>query len=132
MKTPDTSVRISQAAASTVAASATAVVSEPPLPSVVTSLDVGIDALESGDDHDLALLQGLEDTLAGDSGDPSASVRRIGEDPRLGPGETDRGDAPVVQGHRQERHRDALPCGQQHVHLPRVGCTAHLGSQIEE
>jgi hypothetical protein len=57
VKTPATSVKISQASAPRAAASATAVVSEPPRPSVVTSCGRGRDALEAGDEHDLVRVE---------------------------------------------------------------------------
>ena len=48
---------------------ATALVSEPPRPSVEMRLSLGLDALEAGDDGDLALLEARSDLVARHVGD---------------------------------------------------------------
>ena len=103
---------------------ATAVVSEPPRPSVVTLRGVLRDALEAGDQHDLVLLERRPDAVGAHVEDPRLGVRVVGDDPRLRAGQRDRPVAEVVDRHRAQRARDPLAGGQQHVHLARVGRAA--------
>jgi hypothetical protein len=57
----------------------------------------------------------------------------VRDDARLRAGEADRGHAARVQRHSQERHRDALARGEQHVELaPRrtIGDATREGQQL--
>ena len=79
---------------------------------------LGGDALEAGDDRDPARRERLADPVALDLEDLRLAVLRVGDDPGLRTGEGDRRDAELLDRHAQQRHRDALTRGEQHVHLP--------------
>jgi len=66
-------------------------------------------------------VEGLTDALGGDLGDPRLRVGAVGADRRLKSRERARLEAQAVQRHGQERDRDLLARGQQHVHLARLG-----------
>ena len=53
----------------------------------------------------------------------------VGDDPGLGPGEAHRVDPEIDDRHAQQRHRDALTGGEQHVHLPAVRILGHIVGQ---
>ena len=75
------------------------------------------DALEAGDDADLAGGERLADPIALDLEDLGLAVCRVGDDPDLAAGEALGVDAEVGERHAQQRHRHPLAGGQQHVHL---------------
>ena len=121
---PRTSVKIWQRFAPSRAASATAVVSVPPRPSVVISsspIACGAEPLEAGDDDDLAVLELLVDAARLDVRDARLAVAAVGGDARLRAGEADRRNAERVQRHRDERGALVLAGGEQHVELAQVG-----------
>ena len=95
----------------------TAVVSEPPRPSVVISL-LGGHALEAGDDGDLARRRAPSRTRSPlHLEDLGLAVDGVGDDADLAAGEADGVDAEVGERHAQQRHGLALAGGEQHVHL---------------
>jgi hypothetical protein len=59
-------------------------------------------------------------------------VRAVGDHARLRPGERPRLHAEVRDRHRQQRHRDPFPGGEQHVKLARGRQRAHLVGQVNE
>ena len=127
---PRTSVKIWQRSAPRRAASATAVVSLPPRPSVVMSALVSSSgrrrrrgaALEAGDDHDLALVELAPDAGRLDARDPGLAVAAVGRDPGLRAAQADRRDAERVERHRDERRALVLAGREEHVELALVGC----------
>ena len=129
---PSTSVKISQTSASRAAAKATAVVSEPPRPSVVISLVVPAHALEAGHDRDVALVQRRADPVRVDVDDPGLAVDAVGDHAGLGAGEGLGGGAELVDGHGQQGHGDAFAGGEQHVHFAGRGGVGHLGGEVQE
>ncbi len=78
---------------------------------------VGRDALEAGDDDDLALRERLANAVGTHLGDLGLAVHRVGHDADLRAGERDRVLALGDDRHREQRDRDLLAGGQQHVHL---------------
>ena len=64
--------------------------------------------------------------------DARVDVTIVGDDARLAAGEADRVAAELADGHRQQRHRDALAGGQQHVELAPVGVGRDLLGEAEE
>jgi hypothetical protein len=78
------------------------------------------DTLEPGDEDDLLVVQRLVDTRSAHLHDLGLAVRAVGEDPRLRAGERDRLLPEVVDRHRAERVRDALPDRHEHVVLTRM------------
>ena len=78
-------------------------------------------ALEACDDHDAAVVQLLTDPGRLDAGDARAAERAVGQDARLRPGQADRVNAPVMQGHDEQRRADQLARGHQQVQLARIG-----------
>ena len=90
------------------------------------------DALVAGDDDDPALLQLLDDAHRPDLEDARVGVRAVGDDAALRAGEADRLDAARVERHPQERHRDPLARGEQHVELATVRVGAHLAGEAEQ
>ena len=77
-------------------------------------------SLEARHQHDVVLLQRRSDAIGAHVEDARAGVRGVGDDPRLRARQRDRAVAEVVDRHRAQRAGDALPGGQQHVHLARV------------
>ena len=67
-----------------------------------------------------ARVERLVDAAAAHLDDARPAVARVGDDPRLRSGERDRLAAEVVDRHREERDRDPLARGEQHVELARV------------
>ena len=78
-------------------------------------------ALIAGDDHDLAARELVLDAERPDLDDARVDVAVVGDDARLAAGEADRVAAQLADGHREQRHRDALAGGEQHVELAPVG-----------
>ena len=93
---------------------------------------VGRHALEAGDDRDLALGQRLADALAAHLDDLRLAVLGVGDDAGLAAGEAHRGLAEILDGHRQQRHRDALARGEQHVHLAAAGVAGDVVGEADE
>jgi len=56
----------------------------------------------------------------------------VGDDAGLAAGEADRIAAQLSNRHRQQRHRDALAGGQQHVELAPIGIGRDLLRELEE
>ncbi len=79
------------------------------------------DALEAGDDDDVALAECRHDAARGDVDDAGVAVGAGGDHARLRAGERSRGRAEVVDGHREEGRAHALAGRQQHVEFPRTG-----------
>ena len=128
-------MKIWQRSAPSRAASATAVVSEPPRPRVVVSALLGVGtalALEAGHDDHLAGVELLVDAGRIHGGDPGLAVAAVGRDAGLGAGQADRRDAERVEGHRQERGALVLAGREEHVELARVRLVGDRGGQGEE
>ena len=89
-------------------------------------------ALEAGHDRDRAVGQRAGDAARLDVDDPRPAVRRVGDHARLRPGERARLEAEGSDRHRQQRHRDPLAGGQQHVEFARGRQRAHLAGQVHE
>ncbi len=117
VKTPGTSVKISQASAPSAAASATAVVSEPPRPRVVTSCVDVETPWKPGDEHDPVLGECLADPAGPHLDDLRLRVGPVGDDPGLRARERDGLVAEIVNRHRAERVRDPLAGRDEHVVL---------------
>ena len=92
----------------------------------------GRDALEAGDEDDLALVERLVDPLRADLDDLRLRVRRVGDDPRLRAGQRDRLVAEVLDRHLGQRARDALADGDQHVHRARLRPVGDPVRQVDE
>ena len=75
------------------------------------------DALEAGDDRDLAARDRRGDPVGAHADDPRVAVARVGEDAGLRAGQRDGRQAALEQRHRQQRDRDLLTRGEQHVGL---------------
>ena len=132
VKTPATSVLISHTVAPSSAASATAVVSEPPRPSVVTSMRITRDALEPGDQDDPVLIERSADPVRAHLEDPGLRVGRVGDDAGLRAGQGHSVVAHVVDRHRAERAGDALADREQHVHLALVRAIRDLVRHLDQ
>ena len=59
-------------------------------------------------------------------------VALVGRDAALRAGERDGGRAAILKRQRQERHRDALARGEQHVELALIGLGGDLARQVDE
>ena len=77
-------------------------------------------ALEPGHDHDVSLLQCLEDAAGSDVDDLGPAMGGVGDDPRLRARVRSGGKACGVDGQGQQRHGDALSRREQQVQLPGV------------
>ena len=93
---------------------------------------VGRHALEAGDDRDLARRERVADAVGPDLDDLGLAVLGVGDDPGLAPGEAHRGLAEVLDRHREQRHRDALARGEQHVHLAAAGPAGDVVGEAHE
>ena len=148
---PRTSVKIWQRSAPRRAASATAVVSEPPRPRVVISaawIRAGLllsarrrsavvgralaHALEAGHDHDPARRELGADAARVDVGDPGAAIAAVGGDAGLRAGQRDCRDAERVQRHRHQGRALVLARREEHVHLARVRFVGDRGGERDQ
>ena len=93
---------------------------------------LGRDALETGDEDDLAVVHGLLDARRVDVEDARLHVHRIGDDAGLRAREAHGVVAEAVDGHGQQGAADAFAGGEEHVHLAfgRVG--SDLAGELEE
>ena len=94
---------------------------------------LGLDALEAGDDGDLALLEAGADLVAGDVLDARHAVRIVGDDGDLPALPGARGDAHRLQHDGEQAGGDLLAGGDDGVVLARVvqgGGLAHPGDQL--
>ena len=98
------------------AASAMAVRSEPPRPSVVISPAGGL-PLESGDDDHVAGIEQAVRFLGRDVLDLRFGVDAVGDDARLGAGQRHRRHADGLQRHGGQRDGRLLAGREEHVHL---------------
>jgi hypothetical protein len=98
------------------AASATALVSEPPRPERRDAARV-VDALESGDDGDRAVGEAARELLVHDPADARAHVGAVGLDPDLMAHERPAADAHALEHDRGERAGDLLAGRDERVHL---------------
>ena len=124
VNTPSTSVADLAPAAPSPIASATADVSEPPRPSVVTSPSEPEPAhpLEPGHDRHLARRQHSPACGAGATrSNGGAAERAVGEDARLPAGQRPRGNPHRLQGQRQQRAGDDFARRNEQVHLAAAG-----------
>ena len=82
-------------------------------------LALGRDALEAGDEHDLAGVERGEHAVRPDVEDLRLAVRGVGDDPGLRARQRDGLVSEVVDRHRHDGARDALAGREQHVELAR-------------
>ena len=75
------------------------------------------DSLEAGDDRDAPGVERIADTIGAHRDDARAAVRGVGDDARLQARERHGVTPQVVDRHRQERDRDLLAGGEEHVAL---------------
>ena len=91
-----------------------------------------IEPLESGDDDDRALIERLAQANRGHIDDAGGAVMLGRDQAGLTAGERSRLETHRVDGHRHERHRDALAARQQHVELAGRRDRRDLGREIEQ
>ena len=96
------------------------------------SMRVAVETLESGDDHDRALVERLAQAHRGDLDDARGAVPGIRDHAGLAAGVRPGLDAHALDRHRQQRHRDALAGGEQHVELAGVGDRGDLVREVEQ
>ena len=89
-------------------------------------------ALEPGHDRDRALVQRHPQPARRHVDDPRPAVRGGGDHARLRAGVRTRLVPQVVDGHREQRHRDALTAGQQHVEFAPGRQRTHLVGEVEQ
>jgi hypothetical protein len=90
------------------------------------------DTLEAGDDDDVPLAEGLGDPAGRDVDDLGPAVLGVGDDTGLRAGEGAHAVSLVGDGHRQQRHRNPLSGGHQHVELTRGRHRADLACEVEK
>ena len=88
-------------------------------------LPVG-DALIAGDDDDPARATARPARGTADLDDARVDMAVVGDDARLAAGEADGVAAQLADRHREQRHRDPLAGGQQHVQLAPIRVGRHL------
>ena len=93
---------------------------------------VAVEALEPGDDDDRPLVEGFAQADGRDVDDARRAVLRVGDHSGLAAGERTRLEAHRVDGHGEQRHRDALTAREQHVELARGGDRRDLVGEIEQ
>ena len=91
-----------------------------------------VDALEAGDDGDRTGLDGAGHALGQHPDDGGLAVLGVGEDTGLGTGVGLCRHAELGDGHGEQGHGDALPGGQQDVHLAGGGVSGQGGGLVEE
>ncbi len=74
----------------------------------------------------------VADAPGGHVDDARLAVRGVGDDARLAASERARLVAHARDRHREQRHRDALPGGQQHVELAHRRQRAHLAGEVDQ
>ena len=89
-------------------------------------------ALVAGDDDDFAARELVLDAVGPDLDDARVHVAIVGDDAGLAAGEADGVAAQLADGDREQRHRDALAGGEQHVELAPIGVGGHLLGEREE
>ena len=77
----------------------------------------------------MTLGQGLPQAVAANVEDLGPGMRAVGEDARLRARERAGAVPEVVERHRDQRARDPLAGGEEHVHLARVGPVRDLAGQ---
>ena len=95
-------------------------------------LAVLADPLEAGDQDDQPPVERLPQPARRDVDDLGVAVGACGDHAGLRPGEGPGLGAQRLDGHRDQRVGNALPRGQQHVHLPRRRGRADLSGQVEQ
>ena len=90
------------------------------------------DALEPGHDRDRAVADRGLDPARRDVDDLGLAVRRVGDHAGLGAGERLGGVAELGDRHRDQRHRDPLAGGEQHVELARRRQRRHLLCEVAQ
>ena len=95
-------------------------------------LAVLADALKSGDEHDQTLREGVLQPSGRDVDDLRVAVRAGGDHAGLRSREGPGLRAQRVDGHGDQCVGDALPRGQEHVHLARRRRGAHLAGEIQQ
>ena len=89
-------------------------------------------ALEAGHDSDVSLVQGRADAVRVDVDDPGLAVDAVGDHAGLRSGEGLGRGAVLVDGHRQQRHGDALAGGEEHVHFAGRGGISDLAGEVQQ
>ena len=93
---------------------------------------VAREALEARDEHDAPAVESLDHADRRDLADLGLRVDGVGQDARLRAGEGHGFVPEVVHGHRDERARDALPRGEQHVELAGMRLRRDLAGELEQ
>ena len=93
---------------------------------------VTVEALESGNNDDGSLGDGVFEATRGDVDDSGGAVLVIRNHARLAAGERSRVMAEATNGHGNECHRDSLARGQQHVQLAWGRHTRHFIREVNE
>src|SRR5262249_60071844 len=91
-----------------------------------------IDALEAGDDDDVARFESLANSLGRDVLDAGLVMEAVSDDSDLGAGEADGGLVERLDSHGHESDGDLLAGGQEHIHLTGRGIRAYLPAQASE
>jgi hypothetical protein len=90
------------------------------------------DALEPGHDGDRARLDRVDDAPGRDVDDLGPAMGGVGDDTGLRAGEGPGVVAQLGDGHREQRHRDALAGGEEHVELTGRRQWCHLLGEVAE
>src|SRR5262249_45000363 len=91
-----------------------------------------VDALEAGDDDDVAVIERVPHALRGDILDAGLGVEAVGDDADLGAGEADGLFTERLDGHGHEGDGDLLASGQQHVHFTGGRLVADFLGQLDQ
>ena len=89
-------------------------------------------ALIAGDDDHAPALELVFDPMRAHVDDARVEMTIVGDDAALGSREGDRVDAPLLNRHREQRHRDAFASREQHVELAPGRGRVDLVSEGEE
>ena len=93
---------------------------------------LAVEALEAGDDGDGALVERLAEPAGGDVDDARGAVLGIRDHAGLAAGEGAGVVAEAADGHGEQRHRDALAGGEQHVELAGRRDRRDLVGEVEQ
>ncbi len=95
-------------------------------------VEILVDALKAGGDHDVAFVQQLAHAVGRDRMNAGLGVRAVGADADLCTGEADGFGTERLDGHRHQRHADLLAGRKEHVHFAGVGAIGDLPGQIDQ
>ena len=95
-------------------------------------VEILVDPLEAGRDHDLAVVEQLLHPLGRDRLNAGLRMRAVGADADLGAGQAHRLGTERMDRHRHQRDAHLLAGREQHIHLAAGGVVGDLLGQVDQ